>query len=323
MIKLGQLHHGGIMPNYQCSAACRHCLYACSPDYDDAYMTQAAMDEVCGTLREGGCRSVHIGGGEPFLHFDGLLSLLQTAKKHGITVDYIETNASWHMDDAATQKRLQALARAGADTLCISVDPYHAEYIPYARPLALADLCRREGFGYFLWQERFLSMLTQLDLHKVHSRAAMEAVIPNYIWRTAQMYGLKMGGRAICIEAEYVPHKPLAACLSTQPCHRLLSTDHFHVDYHGSFIPPGCTGIVLPLADAIRGIPSGRYPAFEALLTGGVTALLAYANEKGFTAAVEGYPSACALCFHIRSYLANTHAEFNARHYEQALRYYK
>ena len=145
-----KLQHGGIMPNYRCTAACRHCLYACSPTRTGGYITKETAETVSGLLREGGCRSVHIGGGEPFLDFDGLIVLIDTLNKSGISVEYIGTNASWAADRHKTESRLRELMLAGADTLCISYDPFHAEYIPVGLPVNLARICRETGFGYFI-----------------------------------------------------------------------------------------------------------------------------------------------------------------------------
>jgi len=72
---------------------------------------------------------------------------------------------------------------------------------------------------------------------------------------------------------------------------------------YGRYIPPGCTGIVIPLEEAVNGIPDGKYPVYETLLSGGIKGLLEYAGSKGFTTADDGYPSGCALCFHIRRWL--------------------
>lgn len=313
------------MPNYKCTAACRHCLYACSMSRGGGYMSQENMDSVCATLKEGGCRSVHIGGGEPFLDFDGLIALLKTARRHGITVEYIETNSYWATNEDKVKTRLEALARAGADTFCISVDPFHAEYVPYAAPLRLAKWCRSYGFGYFLWQERFLPMMQGIDPEKAHDRAALEAGISKgYIHDTAQAYGLRMGGRAVNIAQEYFPLKPLKDIVNATPCSGLLSTDHFHVDMYGRFIPPGCTGIAIPLAEAVRGVPGDKYPAFEKLLAGGVGALLEYAQGRGFIPDSEGYVSGCLLCFHIRRWLSQQDGcpELDGEHYEESLLYY-
>jgi len=323
--KVQRLYHGGIMANYECNAACRHCLYACSPDNRAGeYILKEAAKDVCKLLVKGGCRSVHIGGGEPFLDFDGLIMLLETARNAGIQVEYIETNGFWAADEVQAKAYLGDLVKAGADTLCISLDPFHVEYVPYALPLRLAEICRRNHFGYFLWQERFLRSLSQVDSDRVHNREALEAQISSsYIYETARSYGINMGGRAVNIAGEYIKPVPTDKLLDGKPCTNLFSTDHFHVDMYGKFIPPGCTGIAIPLDEAIEGIPSGKYPAFEALFTSGVKGLLAFAQGKGFEPETE-YTSSCALCFYIRKWLSENDncPELDREHYVASLDYY-
>ena len=319
-----RLRHGGIMTNYQCPAACRHCLYACSPKRDGDYITRESAGEICKLLALGGCRSVHIGGGEPFLNFDGLIALLETAKKNGIRVEYVETNAFFAADEAQAKRYLLALFKAGADTLCISLDPFHAEYVPFALPLRLAEICRRNNFGYFLWQERFLQSMSQLAPAVAHNRESLEKHIsPKYIIKTANSYGLNIGGRAVNIEEEFAEAKPTRNLLTTMPCHSLKSTDHFHVDLYGRFIPPGCTGIVIPLEEAVNGMPAGKYPVFEALISGGVAELVSFAQKQGFKPE-EKYTSSCVLCFYTRKWLSEntSHPELDAKHYEASLTYY-
>jgi len=327
MLKINKpLRHAGIMPNYQCTAACRHCLYACSPTFIDGFMSEATMDEMFGLLQEGQCYSVHIGGGEPFLNFDGLLTLLAKAKKFGIMVDYIETNGYWAREKSDIAKRLAALEKVRADTLCISVDPFHSEYVPYAYPLHLAKICRERRFGYFLWQDRFLPMMEHVSPETAHNRAALEnSIDKDYIYNTATTYGIRIGGRAINIEMEYSTCKPMENLLKTsKPCFDLVSTGHFHVDMYNQFIPPGCTGLILPMGEVIRGIAPKKYPVYEALYQGGVVALYNLARPLGFIPDKAGYTSRCALCFFIRKFLSEKaiFAELCAKHYIEALKYY-
>jgi len=319
-----RLIHGGVMANYRCTAACRHCLYACSPERTGGYITELTAKSVASLLRSAGCYSVHIGGGEPFLDFDGLLMLVRTLTYSGINVEYIETNAYWASDTGRVTTRLQKLLHAGADTLCISLDPFHAEYVPIGLPLSLAMTCQSVGFGYFLWQERFLSKMTRLDKRKVHNREEMEKLIsPQYILETAKSYGILFGGRAVCIEAEYLKCRPVGDIVNSNPCRNLVSGGHFHVDMYGRYIPPGCTGIVIPFDEAVNGIPDGKYPVYEALLKGGVKKLLDYAVSKGFASCSDGYPSGCALCFHIRQWLCENapSPELDHEFYIEALKY--
>ena len=320
MIKLKKLNHCGIMPNYECSAACRHCLYACSPNRTEGYITDSNIKRVVNSLKKGSCRSVHIGGGEPFLNFDGLLSLVQALTDNNISIDYIETNASWATNDYKIKKYMQALLRAGADTFCISIDPYHAEFIPYGQPLELARICKAKGFGFFLWQERFLSCLKHLNPIKTYSRAELEELIgKDYIYKTAESYRIGYQGRAITIENEYEKKRPIESLLDTTPCYRLLSTDHFHIDMYNRFIPPRCTGIAINMDELLEGLPRFKYPAFEALLLGGIKKLFGYAISKGFVPNSKGYTSKCSLCFYIRKYLSNHCTELPKKHYKESL----
>ena len=311
------------MPTYQCNAACRHCLYACSPERTGGYIQPNMAKEICQKLCSAGCRSVHIGGGESFLDIDGLIMLLETARSHGITVEYVETNAFWAKGiEHETVATLRAIRKAGADTLCISLDPFHAEYVPPFNPINLAKVCRREGFGYFLWHEKYRAPLSRLQFPiKPQTRETLEQQLsPNYIKETAQAYGLRMGGRALSIEAEYGTQKPIADILAAAqkkgPCRNLLSADHFHVDLHGQYIPPGCTGIIIPLDEAITGIPQGKYKALDALITGGLNALYNLAIENGFTP-TPTHTSTCALCNQIRQYLSTkpNFPELDTEHY--------
>ena len=323
-INRAHLRHGGIMANYYCTAACRHCLYACSPSRTGGYISRETAREVCELLFSGGCTSVHIGGGEPFYNFDGLLALVETITNSGISLEYIETNAYWATDESKIEQYLRDLILVGADALCISLDPFHAEYIPVRRPLLLAQVCERVGMRYFLWQQKFLDVLSQLDASKIHNRKQLEQILsPTYIIDAATSYGMRYGGRALNIELEYMLRKPLNEILSSSPCRRLLSGDHFHVDLNADYIPPGCTGIKIPLSDAVNGFSIGKYPVIDALLHSGVAGLYNYTNPLGFTPDPEGYTSGCAMCISMRHWLAVNapHTELDLEHYEASLTY--
>jgi hypothetical protein len=94
---------------------------------------------------------------------------------------------------------------------------------------------------------------------------------------------------------------------------------------YGRYIPPGCTGIAILLEEAVHGIPDGKYPVLEVLLSGGAAELLRYAQGKGFMPDPEGYPSRCAFCIHIRHWLSEnaTSPELDAEHYRESLMYWR
>ncbi len=71
-----RLGGGGVIVNYYCSSACLHCLVASSPGWRKDYLDVGMAETVFGTVLRMGCRSVHIGGGEPFLDVDGLVGVI-------------------------------------------------------------------------------------------------------------------------------------------------------------------------------------------------------------------------------------------------------
>lgn len=324
MIKINHIGHGGIMVNYQCNAACRHCLYACSPKRDSGYMNEETAKKVAMILRKNGCCSVHIGGGEPFLQFDKLINVIKVFNKCGLTIDYIETNGFWAKDEKRAKEYLDTLYDYGIDALCISLDPFHAEYVAPALPLKLTEYCRKYNMGFFLWKQEFLKPLSKLDLYSKHTREEFEgAISQNYIKEMADYYGIYYGGRAINIEEEYGDLLPLERLISSSPCRNLTSTNHYHIDYMGRFIPPRCTGIYIPIDKAVSGIDTEKYKIFSKLYKGGVKSLYDFAIINGFTAQ-KSYSSTCDLCFSIREFLSKTgkFPELNAEHYEQSRAYY-
>ena len=311
------------MVNYRCNAACRHCLYACSPSRRAGYVSQDKIREISRLLMKGQIGSVHIGGGEPFLDFQGLRMVVRGLADAGITLDYIETNAFWAYNRECAEY-LAILSHEGVKALCISIDPFHAEYVPWDYPVNLAHSCEKQGMGFFLWKQEFIKTLSRLDRSTRHSRQEIETVLsPDYVGKTAKAYGIRLGGRAANIEEEYGHPKPVAELLDEHPCNDLLSTGHFHVDLEGFFIPPGCTGLRLPLDELLDGTKEGAYPVFEVLYSKGVMGLYHFARQNGFSEDEKGYPSKCNLCFHIRKFLApKGFAELDEDFYAEALKYY-
>ena len=311
------------MVNYRCNAACRHCLYACSPSRYAGYVSKEKIQEICRLLVSARIGSVHIGGGEPFLDFQNLLIVIRELAESGIILDYIETNAFWAHDKACGEY-LAILRKEGVRALCISVDPFHAEYVPWEFPVSLARSCEKQGMGYFLWKQEFIKHLSRLDGKKRHPRAEIEAALsPDYVGKTATAYRIRLGGRAINIEAEYGRQKPTAELLDDHPCDELLSSGHFHVDLESFFIPPRCTGLRLPLGELLSGTEQDKYPVFQALYSTGIAGLYRFALEHGFAPDKNGYSSKCNLCFHIRRSLAGRgFAELDTDFYEESLKYY-
>lgn len=304
-MKDNRMLYSGVMTGYACSAACRHCMFCSSPQAGRAFMTQETADRIAKRLRKAGVSSMHIGGGEPFLNFESLCALLAALQREGVGVDYIETNAFWCTDEKTIREKLGTVRSLGVDTVMASVDPFHIEYVPLERPLKLVRALREMGMDYFVWQDRFLERLLPLDITKTHKSEELKALLgEDYVEDTAREYGIGVNGRALAIARRLYAPQTAQALADDEPCGQMLSGRHCHVDLYEKVIPSGCPGISIDMEDFFaRRLPADKYPVAQRLYTGGLRALLDYAEEAGFVPEEAGYPTRCSLCYAIRAWL--------------------
>lgn len=309
--------YSGFITNYICNAKCRHCMFASSPKIKDDYkfIDRDKALIICEKLARNGYKSMHIGGGEPFVKFDSLCDLLSAFKKYGIAVDYIETNAFWCNEDneSDVKEKLDILRSSDVDTVMVSIDPFHIEYVPLYKPLLLCKLLRRNGFGYFIWQEKFLDILYKLDHKKCYTREELEQIFGyDYIKNAVREYGMGINGRALSIAREIYEPKKVQEILLSAPCTNILTAQHCHIDLFGNYIPSGCPGISTQLDDYISGnITETKYPIVTRMRDGGIESLYQYASDSGFIASEKGYINKCDLCYHIRSYLIDVKPSYD------------
>ena len=289
---------------YECHAACAHCMYGCSPDLPPDYMTVETAGYLCDKILRLGCRSLHIGGGEPFLDPDNLALLIKTMDRGGVSVDYVETNAAWITEDAKRDREtLNKIIKTGGNCIMVSADLFHIEFIPFRKTKTLIDLLNRGGINHFIWQQRFLPVLEKLDPDKLYDR---EALINELGYdaqaQCAREYGMGFNVRALKIIRRMGNRKPASDFIIDKPCENLLRANHFHVDLYGRYIPPGCTGMGIDIDDLGKPLDEEKYHVFSRLYSGGLKELYEYALSQGFEPDAKGYASKCDLCFSIRKY---------------------
>ncbi|MCX8124448.1 MAG: radical SAM protein [Spirochaetes bacterium] len=300
-LKIAYLSSGGIITNYTCSSQCRHCLYACSPHRDKSYMQHDTLQSICTVLLQYGCSSIHIGGGEPFLHIDALYSAVDIIKSYGIDIEYIETNASWYSHNK--QHVLEQLRKRGVHTLLISISPFHNEYVPFAKTKGLIAACHDVGIHVFPWVMDFYNDLSVFDSLSTHTLEEYESYFgKGYIAQIPARYWIHFGGRAVKLFKGYYRTQPLEKILASPPCRELTNTSHFHFDLYGNYIPGLCSGLSISALDVGKEIDSTTYPLITALYDKGVAGLFAIAKQEGFVAH-NSYCNKCDLCLHIRTFL--------------------
>ncbi|RLB12091.1 MAG: radical SAM protein [Deltaproteobacteria bacterium] len=302
-----RLASGGLITNYYCTSRCRHCLYACSPNWEKKYIDLETTEKNLRKIKSLGCRSIHIGGGEPFLNPDGLKMVLETAESVGVRIEYVETNSSWFKDRGSACRILLSLKEKGLSTLLVSMSPFHNEHIPFWKVKGVMEACHVAGIGVFPWIREFYDEITGLGDETTHTLPEYEDRYgPDYMRRLPSRYWIHFGGRAVKTFVNVFGTRPLEEILSDgrRGCTELLDVSHFHFDLFGNYIPGLCAGLAIDGNDLGQPLSRQEYPILYTLFERGVAGLYELATEQyGFKAA-SGYMSKCHLCLEIRRYLA-------------------
>ena len=306
--KISKLRSGGLITNYFCSSSCGHCLYNCSPHWEKRYIDPDTVEKNLTILRSLGCRSVHIGGGEPLLRPAKLAAVLENAAKVGMAVEYVETNSSWFRDIESAGILLETLHQKGLQTLLVSISPFHNEHIPFSRVKGVMAAARQAGVGIFPWISDFITDLSQFDPEKPHNLDDYRKVYgKNYLLQIMQRYWIHTGGRALETFRPLLGEKSCQQILDENPagCAMQLSdTSHFHIDLFGNYIPGLCSGLAISADDLGAPLSRQKYPILTELFSNGIQGLVETAREGyGYTPQRADYINKCDLCTEVRSHM--------------------
>lgn len=302
-------------------------MYACSPKLEADWLSLADAEKVLRSLSEifkekypNGYRRIgvniglHFTGGEPFLNYSLLISLVKMASRLGIPSLFVETNAFWAVSDDVAREKLLRLREAGLHGILISVNPFILEYVPFERTLRAIRISR-EIFGdnVLIYQEYFYHQFRTLGICQRMS-------FDNYI-KKAGLSGLYYAeiipmGRA-CYQLSYLFRKYPAKRFFNESCMEELTRPwHIHVDNYCNYITGYCGGISLGDArnlDAmLSGIDLDDHPILKMLISEkGIEQLYRFAvKEFGYEEKRDGYVSKCHLCVDIRKHIIGITDEF-------------
>jgi hypothetical protein len=311
---------GGLILSYKCQARCRHCIYACSPDWPADFISEENLERglaglagkiqpsLRGPQRVGLSDGLHFTGGEPFINFKLLRRAVEIAAGYGIPSLFVETNSGWCIDDETAEEKLRQLKAAGLHGIMISVNPFYAEYVPFA----FTERCIRISQAVFgvenvmIYQIEYYLLFLKLGIKDTltleeYAQMARHERAPARV----EMFFM---GRATSQLKPLYPSYP-ARVFFDLPCQPPFLRDwHNHFDNYGHFMPGFCGGISLGdwfeldrlLAE---GIDTAERPVLGFLIAGNMRGLFNFARDFGYEEAEAGYLSKCDLCTDLRKFL--------------------
>jgi len=303
----------GIILSYRCLTRCKHCLYACGPEWKE-WFDLADLREAIAVTRAWKHRfQVHLTGGEPFLDPALLEEAVSIVADAGIP-QYVETDAFWCTDEDSAHERLTRLRDRGLGAILISCSPFQCEKIPLARVLLCASVSSqvfgRQNVIMYLPQwariiaefgtDRPVPLRAYLDRYGSEKGAEL-------LWEGYELIG---GGRSSYALGHLTKKYPASAFSEDNCRHELLFPHHSHFDLYGNHISWFCGGLTVGrwrnLAQTIHDFEQGRFPhIIRTLVAGGPYALFKFACQAyGYKEEPRGYTSKCHLCVDVRKHLS-------------------
>lgn len=134
----------GIALTRKCNAACSMCCFECSMEKEETL----SREEVYGIIEQAedipGISRIGFSGGEAMLYPDLLFDGLARAKEAGMLTS-LTTNGFWGKDSTECRRVLNALHSVGLDSLTVSIDNYHLEYVPLEAAVNIVRSSREIG----------------------------------------------------------------------------------------------------------------------------------------------------------------------------------
>jgi hypothetical protein len=316
-VKLPEPISGGLLLSYKCTAECRYCMYACSPEWDGWISEEdlrLILSQLAGRIKPGpyGAERVslnyglHFTGGEPFLNFALLLEAVSIANDLNIPSTFVETNCYWCIDDSVTLEKLQALKEKGLKGILISVNPFYLEYVPFERTERGIRIAGQVLSGnVMVYQSAYYSRFRSMG---ITGTLSVEDYLKSGGDDLARNVELFLMGRAAYRLKGLYPRYP-SSRLVNQPCRPpFLRSWHNHFDHYGNYLPGYCGGISLGdwrELDRLleEGIDTHRHPILGFLISDDFEGFLEFARDFGYRESNEGYTSKCHLCVDIRRHL--------------------
>ncbi|MDR3149512.1 MAG: radical SAM protein [Oscillospiraceae bacterium] len=278
-----------------CTGKCKHCSNGEQTERGSSINADVAADVVRRIAERFNVQSVMTFGGEPLLYPDTVCQIHSSARGCGIPTRQIITNGSFSRDRSRIDHVAKALCNAGITDVLLSVDAFHQEFLPLDYVMYFAESLLKynvpslrvhpawlAGEDYSNKEneetKRLLAVFSEMGISASDGNAAVN--FPEYFPSTETI-----DFTIPCGEMEYTAPLDDVGSLSIRP----------NGDVELCSISIGniyATDILQIIDDYDPYV----IPAANAVLTGGVSELVSFAESQGVIIDTNGCYSVCAVC---------------------------
>lgn len=297
---------------YRCNSHCKHCTVGLDKrrSKPTAVNTEMAVKIIADIAGEFTPDSVMTFGGEPLLFPDTVCAIHAAARSYGIAKRDVITNAGVPASEAEFRRVAFRLADSGVNSVGISVDGFHQEYIPIDVLARNAKSLLDAGIPRLFWNPCWVVSPDHDNLWNRKTREVLRA-LEHLTIRESDGNIVSPSGNALINLREYMPDKlplPDGSCEEVPYACGLDKITSISVEPNGD-IAAGKNLVIgnakkQNIIDILQNYNPNSVPELKAILHGGVAELADFAREWQIKVAADGYYSICDMCISLRRQLS-------------------
>jgi MoaA/NifB/PqqE/SkfB family radical SAM enzyme len=285
-----------------CTSRCKHCSLGETLEEKGHIEKEVAVKTVTELSKLYPIHSVMTFGGEPLLHADTVFAIHEAATKCDIPVRQVITNGYFTNDQARILQVAANLKKSGVNSLLLSIDAFHKEYIPLERVYPFAKALYDEQIEDFKLHPAWVvnrEHKNKYNAQTEESLAYFEALqIP-----VSKGNNICPAGNAAVYLSDFYEKKPLEP-----ECDELSCTDCFDEINTLTIQPSGdvkICGFIIgnickeSIVEIVQRFDPNKHPLMSRIIKGGVKELLETAKKDGIKVDSSKHYSGCGVCHEI------------------------
>ncbi len=314
MSKFVQVERLEIIVTYQCNSFCKHCLIQPHQYQNETLSPKNARkitEEICKKYNP---YSIMAFGGEPTLALDSTCEILSVAQQFQIPHRQVLSNGFWakDRDDRKIDWIAKKLIKAGLNSLHLSVDAFHQEYIPLEIPLIVAKKMLSFGVEDVKFSPRWLISKDHINQYNLKTIEILKEVessgLPFVKGDVIQARGNALKNFSdLLVKVDIEGNK---TCQEIYPEFSLDNIRNLCVSPIGDIII--CNNIIIgnaledDIIEILESYSPHNYEDLRIILEDGLGGLKKLAEREGIELAKKPYYSICDACLHWRNQLGFT-----------------